>query len=88
MYLTVENNGSDSNLTFGTGTIFWTGGKASIQVEYLPRTLGEVEGTMIIQTSVGGFLIQLYGIGIESPYEVRCNDLRNLRNNLRAGKRV
>jgi hypothetical protein len=52
------------------GTVRVVGGKVSIQVVYLPRTLGAVEATMIIQTSVGGFLIQLLGEGVPSPYQV------------------
>ncbi|KAK3278976.1 hypothetical protein CYMTET_13119 [Cymbomonas tetramitiformis] len=47
------------------------GGKASISIVYLPRTLGPVDGTMIIQTSVGGFLIQMHGQGVPSPYEAQ-----------------
>ena len=46
------------------------GKRMSIDVEYLPRTLGSSEGTLIVQTSVGGFLIQMRGSGTPSPYHV------------------
>jgi len=47
------------------------GGRASISIVFLPRTYGEVDGTMIVQSSVGSFLIQLHGMGAPSPYKVQ-----------------
>ena len=34
-------------------------GRANIQVIFLPRTQGKVEGSLVIQTSMGGFLYQV-----------------------------
>lgn len=45
-------------------------GKTVISVVFVPRLLGAVEGTLIIETSVGGFLYQVHGEGIANPYNL------------------
>ncbi len=46
-------------------------GTVSIAVIFLPRALGPVESTLIIQTSSGAFLYQVSGSGINNPYKVQ-----------------
>ncbi|KAJ8764392.1 hypothetical protein K2173_006132 [Erythroxylum novogranatense] len=43
---------------------------ASICLVYLPRWMGLSAAHLILQTSAGGFLVQIKGYGIESPYKI------------------
>jgi hypothetical protein len=46
------------------------GGRLTISIVFLPRTIGHVEGTLVIQTSVGGFLYQINAQGVANPYRL------------------
>jgi len=46
------------------------GESTRIFIVYLPRTLGTTDGTMIVQTSAGGFLVHMRGFGAMSPYHI------------------
>mgnify|MGYP001987443725 CR=1 FL=1 len=48
------------------------GEKTTIQVIFLPRAIGSVDGTLVIQTSSGGYLYQIHGQGIENPYRLHA----------------
>jgi len=43
----------------------------SLSILFLPRQLGLVENTVAIQTSVGTFMYQVSGRGIENPYGIQ-----------------
>ena len=46
------------------------GGRVNISVVFVPRALGDVNGTLLLQTSHGGFFYQLHAAGAPSPYEL------------------
>ncbi|XP_011039193.1 PREDICTED: uncharacterized protein LOC105135826 isoform X2 [Populus euphratica] len=82
--LTVANTCNDSILhvyePFSTDTQFYTcnssevlvgpGEAASICFVFLPRWLGLSSAHLILQTSSGGFLVQVKGYAVESPYNI------------------
>uniref|UniRef100_A0A6N2KVB9 Uncharacterized protein n=1 Tax=Salix viminalis TaxID=40686 RepID=A0A6N2KVB9_SALVM len=82
--LTVANTCNDSILhvyePFSTDTQFYPcdfsevllgpGEVASICFVFLPRRLGLSSGHLILQTSSGGFLVQVKGYAVESPYNI------------------
>ena len=45
-------------------------GRLTISIVFLPRTIGNVEGTLVIQTSAGGFLYQIHAQGVANPYRL------------------
>ncbi|KAB5547787.1 hypothetical protein DKX38_011193 [Salix brachista] len=81
---TVANTCNDSNLhvyePFSTDTQFYPcdfsevllgpGEVASICFVFLPRRLGLSSAHLILQTSSGGFLVQVKGYAVESPYNI------------------
>ncbi|KAL6224786.1 hypothetical protein ACLB2K_003641 [Fragaria x ananassa] len=83
-FLTVANTCNDSILhvyePFSTDIQFYhcnfseavlgPGEIASICFVFLPRWLGPSSAHIILQTSLGGFLIQARGLSIESPYGI------------------
>ncbi|KAJ8770639.1 hypothetical protein K2173_021286 [Erythroxylum novogranatense] len=83
-FLTVENTHNDSILhvyePFSTNLQFYPcnfseillgpGEIASICFVYLPRWLGLSSTHLILQTSAGGFLVQIKGYAVESPYQI------------------
>lgn len=46
------------------------GESASISFIFLPRWLGLSSAHLVLQTSIGGFIIQAKGIAVESPYKI------------------
>jgi len=42
----------------------------SIPVIFLPRSVGHVENTLVMQTDIGGFIYQVSGYGVPNPYMV------------------
>ncbi|KAF9678468.1 hypothetical protein SADUNF_Sadunf07G0038100 [Salix dunnii] len=82
--LTVANTCNDSILhvyePFSTDTQFYPcdfsevllgpGEVASICFVFLPRRLGLSSAHLILQTSSGGFLVQVKGYAVESPYNI------------------
>jgi hypothetical protein len=46
------------------------GGSITLRIVYLPRTIGPVDATLVIQTSQGALLLHMHGHGIMSPYGV------------------
>ena len=42
----------------------------NISIVFLPRTIGSVEGTLVIQTSAGGLLYQIHAQGVANPYRL------------------
>ncbi|KAH8503402.1 hypothetical protein H0E87_014613, partial [Populus deltoides] len=82
--LTVANTCNDSILhvyePFSTDTQFYPcnfsevllgpGEVASICFVFLPRWLGLSSAHLILQTSSGGFLVQVKGYAVESPYNI------------------
>ena len=49
-------------------------GRLSFSVVFLPRALGSVNGTLLIQTSAGGFFYGLTAVGEPSPYDIEPID--------------
>lgn len=84
-FLTVLNTCNDTVLhvfkPFSTNSQFYAYGfeemivapqkMVSIAFVYLPRMLGLATGHLVLQTSLGGFLVQVQGEGVESPYRVQ-----------------
>jgi hypothetical protein len=50
-------------------TTLTAGGRVAVSIVFLPRVLGRVNGTLLVQTSAGGFLYALSGSGVQSPYQ-------------------
>ncbi|KAG6774003.1 hypothetical protein POTOM_021352 [Populus tomentosa] len=83
-FLTVANTCNESILhlfePFSTNTQFYAcnfsevllgpGEVASICFVFLPRWLGFSSAHLILQTSSGGFLVQVKGYAVESPYNI------------------
>ncbi|RWW77961.1 hypothetical protein BHE74_00013842 [Ensete ventricosum] len=46
------------------------GESASIAFIFLPRWVGSSSAHLVLQTSLGGFIIQARGVAIESPYKI------------------
>ena len=46
------------------------GERLSITIVFLPRSIDIVEGTLVIQTSMGGFLYQIQAEGVANPYRL------------------
>lgn len=46
------------------------GGGATLSIVYLPRTLGPVDASLVVETSRGSFLVPMHGQGVPSPYGV------------------
>ncbi|XP_050205424.1 uncharacterized protein LOC126655337 [Mercurialis annua] len=83
-FLTVANTCNDSNLhiyePFSTNIQFYPcnfsefiigpGEVASVCFVFLPRWLGLSSAQLILQSSFGGFLVQVKGYGLESPYKI------------------
>ena len=46
------------------------GGALNISIVFLPRSIGNVEGTLVIQTSAGGLLYQIHAQGVANPYRL------------------
>jgi len=42
----------------------------NISIVFLPRTIGSVEGSLVIQTSAGGLLYQIHARGVANPYRL------------------
>ena len=53
------------------------GDSAAVTVQYLPRAEGPTFGTLMVDTSVGGFVLKVQGEGIPSEY--RVSPLVNLK---------
>lgn len=84
--LTIVNTWNDSGIfvfqPFSTTSDFYAtgfqetwlppGGMMTIHVIFLPKKVGFIEGSLVVQTTAGGFLIQLLGEGIESPYRLQA----------------
>lgn len=84
-FLTVLNTCNDTVLhvfkPFSTNSQFYAYGfeemvvaphkMVSIAFVFLPRMLGLATGHLVLQTSLGGFLVQVQGEGVESPYRVQ-----------------
>lgn len=84
-FLTVLNTCNDTVLhvfkPFSTNSQFYAYGfeemivaphkMVSIAFVFLPRMLGISTGHLVLQTSLGGFLVQVQGEGVESPYRVQ-----------------
>lgn len=84
-FLTVLNTCNDTVLhvfkPFSTNSQFYAYGfeemivapheMVSIAFVFLPRMLGMATGHLVLQTSLGGFLVQVQGEGVESPYRVQ-----------------
>ena len=47
------------------------GGSIAFPIVYLPHEVGVAEGTILVQTNVGGFLVQVHGEGAASIYGAR-----------------
>lgn len=47
------------------------GGRISITVIYLPKTIGDVEASLIIQSNFGPIIYRLKGKGVENQYRVK-----------------
>uniref|UniRef100_A0A2P2KCL8 Uncharacterized protein MANES_12G100500 n=2 Tax=Rhizophora mucronata TaxID=61149 RepID=A0A2P2KCL8_RHIMU len=83
-FLTVTNTCNESILhvyePFSTNIQFYPcnfsefslgpGERASICFVFLPRWLGFSSAHLILQTSAGGFLVQVKGYAVESPYKI------------------
>lgn len=41
-----------------------------MNIVFLPKNIGFVKNTIVIQTNVGGFLYQVSGSGIYNPYKI------------------
>ncbi|XP_071710897.1 uncharacterized protein [Rutidosis leptorrhynchoides] len=87
-YLTVENRHKSSDLTifkpYSTNTHFYScnnsevykvgpGEKASLCFVFLPQWLGSSAGHLILQTSLGGFLVQVKGFAVDPPYMIQTS---------------
>lgn len=85
-FLTVKNTGQNSSLhlyePFSTSVQFYpcnfsevfelkAGEVASLCFVFLPRWEGFSSAHLILQTSSGGFLIQVKGYGVASPYDIQ-----------------
>lgn len=46
------------------------GGAHMLTVAFLPRTLGEAMATLLLRTSLGGFVLQMRGEGVQSQYQL------------------
>lgn len=47
------------------------GGRLSLSIVFLPRIIGEVEGTVVVNTSAGNFMYHVKAEGVANAYEVR-----------------
>ncbi|XP_059283814.1 uncharacterized protein LOC132037332 isoform X2 [Lycium ferocissimum] len=84
-FLNVKNTHRDSILTvfepYGTNSQFYPcnfsetslapGETASICFVFLPTWLGLSSAQFVLQTSSGGFLVQVKGFAVESPYRIQ-----------------
>ncbi|XP_075098307.1 uncharacterized protein LOC107764916 isoform X4 [Nicotiana tabacum] len=84
-FLTVKNTRRDSTLTvfepYGTNSQFYPcnfsetllapGETASICFVFLPTWLGLSSAQFVLQTSSGGFFVQVKGFAVESPYRIQ-----------------
>jgi hypothetical protein len=78
------NNGADTELSVFSvttdnvhfhpssfkATTLAPGEALNISIVFLPRTIGSVEGTLVIQTSAGGLLYQIHAQGVANPYRL------------------
>ncbi|KVH92525.1 hypothetical protein Ccrd_005417 [Cynara cardunculus var. scolymus] len=94
-FLTVENRHNHSVLNifepYSTDAQFYPcnyseiklgpGEVASICFVFLPKSLGFSSAHLILQTSLGGFLIQAQGFAVESPYVIRSSVGLNYSSN-------
>jgi hypothetical protein len=46
------------------------GAAHTLTVAFLPRTLGEAMATLLLRTSLGGFVLQMRGEGVQSQYQL------------------
>ncbi|KAK1314340.1 hypothetical protein QJS10_CPA06g02291 [Acorus calamus] len=83
-FLNIKNSYSDSALhlyePFSTDPQFYAynfvemslepGETSSIALVFLPRLLGRSSAHLVLQTSLGGFVIHASGLAVESPYGV------------------
>ena len=67
----VHSAAADSEI-FHASTLSLTrlepGGRVPISVVFLPRALGSINGSLLVQTSLGGFFYALRAYGVPSPY--------------------
>ena len=54
------------------------GGRLNFSVVFLPRELGSVQGSVLIQTSAGGFFYALSAMGMPSPYGLQPINATNV----------